>query len=101
MADVLPTSALWLFSGIFFFLFIILAIINAVYLVGQIHSRFEYGPSLMPFFGGIFGLIAILVLPVGELPERMWWCWLPLLLDGGCLPYIVLGLYFSKTKKPE
>ena len=98
MLDFLPTSALWLFSGILFLLFILLAVVNAVYMVGQIRSRFEYGPSLLPFFGGIFGLIAIILLPVGELEQRLYWCWLPLLLDAGCLPYIVLGLYFQKRK---
>ena len=98
MFDFLPTSALWLFSCTFFVLFTLLAVVNAVYMVGQIRSRFEYGPSLLPFFGGIFGLVAIILMPVGELKQRLYWSWLPLLLDVGCLPYIVLGLYFQKRK---
>lgn len=96
MNENIPPAMLWFLSCILFFLFSVLATVNAVYLIGQIRSRFEYGPSLMPFFGGIFGLIAILILPVGHLSDRLFWCWLPLVFDAGSFPFVVLGLYYSK-----
>ena len=42
--------------------------------------------SLTLFIGGVFGAIAVLTLPY----DNSWyWCWLPLVLDVGCVPALV------------
>ena len=98
MREILSNTESWILSGILLSLFTLFATINFVFLLNQIRARFEYGPSLLPIFGGLFGLIGVLLMPIGEWTDRLLWCWLPLVLDAGCLPYITLGIYFSRKK---
>jgi len=51
-------------------------------------GRGERCPSIAPLFCGIAGTIGLLLLPV---PHMIWFAWLALILDVGCLPYFVAG----------
>ena len=45
--------------------------------------------SITLFLGGLFGLVAVLALPV----EGAWiWCWIPALVDPGSLPALFMML---------
>ncbi|MBK6758460.1 MAG: hypothetical protein IPG70_13030 [Moraxellaceae bacterium] len=33
--------------------------------------------------GGVFGALAVLIVPIAN---TVYWCWMPLLLDVGCVP---------------
>lgn len=55
--------------------------------------------SWIPLIGGIFGMIAVLVLPVFWI--KTWW-WVPLLIDWGSLPgllYTLIWFAVSSRKK--
>ena len=43
--------------------------------------------SLTLFIGGLFGAAAVIAVPY---PATVYWCWLPMVLDVGCLPALVL-----------
>ena len=45
--------------------------------------------SLIPVVGGLFGMLGLLIMPSGKL---IWFAWVPLLMDIGCLPMIVGGI---------
>jgi hypothetical protein len=47
------------------------------------------GPSFAPILFGVIGLGAVLMAPFGTLAERASYAWLPLVLDFGCIPYLV------------
>ena len=94
----LSSTEHWILAGVLFFFFAFFAGVNLIFLPGKIASRFEHGPSFAPFFGGLFGLMGILLMPVGELSDRLPWLWVPLVLDVSCIPMVIFALYF-RTKK--
>ncbi len=51
--------------------------------------------SIAPLIGGIAGGIACLVCPM---PGVARWAWLPLLLDLGCVPFLLLFGYLWATR---
>ena len=94
----------WIAAGILFFFFALFAVGNGIYLIDKIASNFENGPSFGPLFGGFFGVLAVLLLPVGEVSDRLPWVWVPLLLDAGCLPmFVIIPLYvrFMDKRRPR
>ena len=44
---------------------------NVFFTVDRIHRRAHDGPSPLPLFGSIFGIAALLLVPVGALPLRL------------------------------
>ena len=54
--------------------------------------------SLIPVVGGIIGMLGWVIVP---LPQFIWFAWIPLLLDIGCVPALAIGLIqaYSDTKK--
>ncbi|MCF8166986.1 MAG: ADP-ribosylglycohydrolase family protein [Rhodoferax sp.] len=46
----------------------------------------QRGPSPIVMVGGLFGMLGMLTLPVAQLRP---WCWLPFVLDVGCLPLLI------------
>lgn len=51
-------------------------------------------PSVLPLFGGIIAAAGVVVLPV----QGAWmWAWLPLLIDWGGLPMLMMALYQRLT----
>ncbi len=56
----------------------------------RIFVRKEHAPSWIPLLGGTLGAFGLGVIPV-ELAHRL--CFLPLLLDYGCLPGLLHTVY--------
>ncbi len=52
----------------------------------------EKAPSWIPLVGGVSAALAFLALPI--IPLHKWW-WLPLILDWGSLPGIVVTLIWN------
>jgi len=52
--------------------------------------------SLIPLVAGISGCVGLLVLPVDGAKK---WCWIPLLVDLGCLPMLVTYIVFLLSGK--
>ena len=55
---------------------------NNAYALWQAHHQ-HTSTSLTLFIGGVFGAMAVISLPY---PNTIYACWLPMLLDVGCLP---------------
>jgi hypothetical protein len=55
----------------------------------------EHAPAVAPIFGGILGAIGVALLPF---PETYKWAWVPLVIDWGGLPLLVVGLYQRWSK---
>ena len=55
---------------------------NNAYALWQAHQQ-QTSTSLTLFIGGVFGAMAVISLPY---PNTIYACWLPMLLDVGCLP---------------
>jgi len=71
----------WLLSASFGLLWLVIAGRNAYDLW---HAyRHQQTTSLTLFIGGVFGALAVISVPY---PHTIYWCWLPMLLDVGCLP---------------
>jgi hypothetical protein len=52
--------------------------------------------SLIPFFGGIFVAVGIVVLPIEGI-RGLWW--IPLLIDLGCMPVLLMTGVFLLWKR--
>ena len=78
----------WIMATFLFLLFGLLAIVNAIYWWRSVK---DCSGSVAPIFGGLFGALGLLLMPVGTLSDRFLWCWVPLVLDLGCLPYLLSG----------
>jgi hypothetical protein len=88
----------WLVSSALFFVGGWIVLANWV-------IAFRRGGSLIPFLGGIFVAIAFLVVPLDVL-RGVWW--LPLLIDLGCVPIVVLAgghaawnALFGRNRTPD
>ena len=73
----------WMLSLCFALLWLLIAGQNA-FLLWQAY-RHHTSTSFTLFIGGIFGAVAVLSLPYAN---TWYWCWLPLVLDVGCLPAV-------------
>ena len=79
-------------SATLFLLFAWVAVCNAYFVTQQIRS--SSGPSVAPFAGGLCGMVAVLLLPIAELADRALYAWIPLVVDLGCMPFL-LGFPWS------
>ena len=75
-------------------IFLLLAGINVVIEVNQ--WRAPSNQSLAPIVGGIMGVFGAVILPVDGI-LRYWW--VPILVDIGCGPYLLLGLIQALRKR--
>ena len=58
------------------------------------------GPSVAPIISGLIGAGGVLIMPVGTLLQRLCFSWIPLILDCGCLPYLLYGIWYElKSRK--
>ena len=68
-------------------------------LIDIINARIHRSPTtLILFFGGVAGVVAMLVCPISGSNH---WAWIPALLDLGCIPaglVILFGLFRGKFK---
>jgi len=79
----------WALAGFAGALFLLLAGFNFWCWFAQIRKPDAPHVSIVPIFGGIIGCIAILLAPVAVLLHRLYFAWIPLLLDVGCVWNIV------------
>jgi len=77
-------------AALLFFIFALLAVLNAVLFVRRELLHRSPASSLAPFIGGIIGCYAFSVSPYAALSSR---AWLPLFLDIGSLPWIAYCLW--------
>lgn len=80
----------WAIAGLLFVYFLGVAATNARTIL-LYYLRGEKG-SLLPIFGGLAGVLALLVVPVTG--ARLW-CWLPIVFDFWTLP----NAYFWLRRK--
>jgi hypothetical protein len=83
------TIARWIACGVTGILFLLLAAFNAWSMVAQRTKPGQPHVSPAPLVGGIIGLVAVLIAPVGSIGHRLPFAAMPLFLDLGC------GLYFG------
>ena len=77
----------WMIAGLLLVYFVGLASTNALTIIRfYLHGR---KGSLAPLFGGLAGVLALLVVPIQGARA---WCWLPLVLDFWTLPTIFFWL---------
>ena len=91
----------WIFAIPFFLLFGILAVGHIVGMWLFYVKKQKVG-SMIPFSGGISGVIGLAIL---DWKLALYWFWVPLLLDIGCLPMILawcghmIVCHFKKTNR--
>ncbi|MFP3943429.1 MAG: hypothetical protein ACLFWF_06035 [Alphaproteobacteria bacterium] len=78
-------------------LFLVFAAYNGVS-AWQRWVRRAPAPSWAPVAGGAFGLMAVLTLPAGTFAERLWFAWIPLLLDVS-IPVTVAALWKDLSRR--
>ena len=88
----------WILVVVLLSCFFWIAIMNGT-IFWQSHIKKEQTSSWIPLIGGLFGLCALIIMPVENV---IYWCWLPLLLDWGCLPGITETIiWFIKDMKKK
>ncbi|HJY30413.1 MAG TPA: hypothetical protein VJ306_20440 [Pyrinomonadaceae bacterium] len=94
----MTTILRWILSIVFGSVFLWIGSLNTVIFWKGVILR-QKTPSAMPLLAGFCGTVALLIVPLTGV--RRWW-WIPLLLDWGSLPGILVGvvyhLYMSKVK---
>lgn len=86
----------WIAAVILTAIFFVFAAYNAWSAWGRLAVN-EPAPSPAPIFGGLCGLGAVLSLPLGTVPERLAFAWIPLLLDVS-VPITVMALWRAWRK---
>lgn len=93
---------LWIGFVVLTLFFFYAAIFNAFVFWNEWIAR-KKAPSVVPIFGGVAGFFAIGLFGQifhidykGNAPAWAWWVAAsPLVLDYGCLPYLLLGVLYS------
>ena len=88
----------WGFTVLLMGLFLWVLIFNWSVVWRRYIRHEEKVPSIGPIIGGVSGFIALRVCP---LPGVSTFSWIPLFLDVGCIPYIVLFLWSMLTGKSD
>jgi len=70
--------------------FLLVAGVNARLTIGYAFGRIRSG-SRVPLVGGCAGCLGLLL---GPWPQLRAWCWVPLLLDLGCLPMVAQAAWW-------
>ncbi len=81
----------WIIGSILIILSLGLIGLNSVVFWKRYIKR-EHTSSWIPLIGGVFGSLAFAILPL--IPLHKWW-WLPLILDWGSLPGIVVAILWN------
>ncbi len=87
----------WIFPGFLLALFGICALVNAVLFIRRyiLHGA---AASLIPFVGGIAGAVGFSYAPSASLRHITW---LPLFVDVGCVPWLVLASWMMYQQKKQ
>jgi len=89
----------WVISIFLFINFTWIATCN-LWIVLHYYFRMKHG-SLIPGVGGIIGVLAIIMAPL-EAFKHYWW--IPLFVDIGCIPLLIITIVFffrGKHKKKK
>jgi hypothetical protein len=84
----------WGIAALFFVLFIWLASMNA-YLFWNSFVRKKKTSSWIPVIGGACGALSLSIVPLQS--AGAWW-WLPLILDWGSIPGILVSLGYALSR---
>ena len=71
----------WVGMAVLGLLWLTFTAYNVIFAADRIHRRAYDGPSPLPIFGSIFGIVALLLAPVGTLPLRLLFIPLALIPD--------------------
>jgi hypothetical protein len=85
---------LWAIASLFFVLFIWLASMNASVFWATFVQK-KKTSSWIPVIGGACGAISLAIVPV---QGASWWWWLPLILDWGSIPGILVSLVYALAR---
>jgi hypothetical protein len=88
-----PSTAQWVLCALAIGAYLSGASQNASIAWREWYHGDSRGPSLNPVIFGMIGVFAVLAAPFGTLADRLWWVWVPLLLDFGSLPYLVFSIW--------
>jgi hypothetical protein len=82
----------WIAFVILAAVFALYAAVNAYCLILQFNAGDKpASPSLAPLLGGVAGVLALLVMPVGTISGRAPWLWVPIIADTGTGYYFIGG----------
>ena len=87
------TILVWIAVSLLGLIFLALALFNAWSMVIQVTRPGQPHVSPAPLVGGVAGMIAVLLLPIGSISQRLLFAPLPLILDLGCALYFIGGLW--------
>ena len=90
------TTLHYILGSMLLLLFAYGATLNGIIMWRRITAPQKTNSSLAPIFGGVLGMIGILILPVKAM--KMWW-WVPLIADYGCLPLVIHAVWFHVNHK--
>ncbi len=88
-------SIRWIASGALIFFSGLSIVANLWITFGGLIKRREKFESLVPFIGGVVGVVGVLLLPV-EKAHAFWW--VPIVADLGC-GFLLLGVIIEHIRK--
>jgi hypothetical protein len=86
----------WVIAALLFALFIWLATMNAMVFWNTFIHR-KKTSSWIPIIGGIFGMLSLIIVPIAS--AKRWW-WLPLVVDWGSIPGILVSIIYGVVIRP-
>ena len=84
----------WVLGTLGAIVFVGFAVSNIVICVAQ--HRKPRGHSLLPVVGGLLGACGVVLLPIPGIPKFFW---VPLILDLGCGPLLILSAVQAFTER--
>ena len=85
----------WLLTLPLLLVSVLFILVNLRVLVLNLRSNLNAGPAPFTLVGGLSGSIALLLLPVGDLGERIGYLWVPLFADLGTAPWYLAMLVLA------
>ncbi len=80
----------WIIAGLCGLVFTFYAIVNAWCLISRLWLPCKEHIPAAYITGGLCGFMALLLVPIGTVSERMHYAWVPMVLDIGCLLFLVV-----------
>ena len=87
---IVMTTIRWIACTLLATLFLLLALTHG-WIAWRVWVRRQNAPSAIPLLGGLSGMLSLLICPLDQAHRCLWLTLLPLLLDYGCIPVLVLA----------